>query len=415
MASIFKRPGRDVWEFRYRDATGHWRQGTGWPDKKKTREHALSLEAECRAIFKGEKAAPAAWLQNRNKPIGEIVAEYLAWGRVQGGRYGRPWDNQYSQLKEIDLTWWITELRLKVLADIRLANVEKALQGIITAGIKNKTAANRVEALRSLCLWSIRRGYAAENPLAGLARLDIRPQEPHRPLTDSEMAALLQAAPPERRLWYETALGTGFRLNELRSLRCKDLEPFGPSIFLAADYSKDRKEHRQPITRELAEKLKALTAGRQPEDKLLNIPRGGSGHDNHRDAGSLIAADYRAADVAIKTPEGKATWHSLRKAFVNAVVRSGGDLKTIMALARHSTAQLSMEVYASADPVRLREATEAAAKHIQGVMYAAACCTRVAKKVAGGEGSIVTASAAKTLPRLRVVGATGLEPVTSWV
>jgi integrase len=416
MASVFKRRGpdgkkRDVWEYCYRDATGKRVWGVGWADKTKTINHANEVEAECRVVRRGERAAPTAALKNRNKPIAEIVAEYLKWGRVQGGRYGRPWDDQNSNLKEIYLEWWTTELGLKLLADIKLVNVEKALQRLIATGSKAKTAANRVEALRSLCLWSIRRGYLAENPLAGLAKFDTRPQEPHRPLTDDETAALLRTAPPERRLWYEAALGTGFRLNELRSLRCKDLDLFGPSLFLAADYSKDRKEHRQPITRELAEKLKALTAGRQSDDALLGIPRGGANRRCHRDAGAIIAADYRAANVAIKTPAGKATWHSLRKAFVNAVVRCGSDLKTVMTLARHSTAQLSMEVYASTDPIRLREATEAAAQHVQAAINRVGCCIDAAKKVAGGEGSIVTTSAANSLPRLRMVGDTGLEPV----
>jgi len=229
-----------------------------------------------------------------------------------------------------------------------------------------------------------------------------------RRLTDEETAALLKAAPDRHRIWYETALGTGFRLNELLRLRVRDLDLFGPSLFLAADFSEDRKEHRQPVTRELANKLRTVTTAQGPEKPLLGIPKWG-------DPASYINADYVKAGVKLVTPEGKATWHSLGKAFVNAAVRSGGDLKTIMTLARRSSAQLSMETYASADPVRLREATAAAGRHVQEAISKAACCTGVARKVVGDEGAAISASATSRLPQLKMVGATGLEPVTSWV
>ncbi|MCZ7648247.1 MAG: site-specific integrase [Planctomycetota bacterium] len=144
--------------------------------------------------------------------------------------------------------------------------------------------------------------------------------------------ALLESAPPHRRLWYETALATGFRLNELRCLRVRDLDRFGPSLFLAADFSKDRKDHRQAITRELADQLQTLTEGKGADDRLLGIPFG-------PDPAAYIVTDYTAGKVNIQAPDGKATWHSLRKVFIDNVVKSGCDLKTIQALARHSTAQ----------------------------------------------------------------------------
>ena len=89
MASVHRirdRKGKQLraWRFKYRDHSGRWRYGTGWPDKRKTLDHALALEAECRAIRKGEKAVPPSWLRERNRPIADVVAEYLEWGRAQG-------------------------------------------------------------------------------------------------------------------------------------------------------------------------------------------------------------------------------------------------------------------------------------------------------------------------------------------
>lgn len=410
MASVFRvkdREGKylDAWRFKFKDSAGKWCYGIGWPDKRKTKLHALAVEAEHRAVNKGEKAAPPSWLKERNKPIADVITEYLAWGRAQGGRYGRAWDDQNAELKERSLNWWVNELNLNVLSDIKLGPVEKRIQKMLSDGYAPKSAALQVEALRCLCLWSIKRGYAAENPLAGMAKLDTRPKNPHRPLNDDEFAKLLSIAPPHRKIWYETALGTGFRLNELRSLRVKDFDVFGPSLLLAADFSKDRKEHRQLIERELADVLRDLAAGRDAEEPLLGIPKG-------PDPAAYIGADFDKAGIKRETAEGKATWHSLRKTYVNALVRSGQDLKTIMTLARHSSAQLSMEVYASADPKRLRKAADAAAQHVKAAVLKAKCCTGVARKVVGAEDIDVNASAESALRVLKGMGDTGLEPVT---
>jgi hypothetical protein len=68
--------------------------------------------------------------------------------------------------------------------------------------------------------------------------------------------------------------------------------------------------------------------------------------------------DAETAGIQLLTPEGKATWHSLRKWYVTAVIQSGADLKTAMELARHSSASLTMETYAAKDERRLRDTVE---------------------------------------------------------
>ncbi len=411
MASVFRTRDRKsgklhrVWRFKYKDTLGRWRYGTGWPDRQKTLDHAQSVEAEHRAIRKGEKEAPPSYLANRNKPISEVISDYLAWGRTQGGRYGRPWDGQNARLKEIGLEWWLKELGLTVLADIDLFRVEKALQTLGASGLAPKTLALRVESLRSLCCWSVKRGLMAENPLRGLARFDTRPQVPHRSLTDEEIAALLNAATPAHRLWYETGLQTGFRLNELRCVRVKDLDPFGPSIQLAADFSKDRKDHRQFITKDLSNKLAQLATGKNSDDRLLGIPKG-------PDPATYISDDFRAADIKIVTDDGKASWHSLRKVFINNVIKSGADLKTVMELARHSSATMSMDVYAKAKPELLRKAVAAAAETIDQAVAASACCTGVAQQVVGGNKNSASACGVSVKVISSRMGDTGFEPVT---
>ncbi|MBI5090902.1 MAG: tyrosine-type recombinase/integrase [Candidatus Hydrogenedentes bacterium] len=413
MASVYRRKGPNgrpekVWRFKFKDVAGRWRYGTGWPDKQKTLHHALEVEADQRAIRKGEKIVLPRPASEADHALSERIAAYLKWGRTQGGKDGRPWDEQNAALKEGYLDWWVDELGLKSLVDIRLDKVERVAQDLLSGGhYAPKSVALRIEALKSLCLWAVRRGYLPSNPLAGLAKIDTRPRDPHRAFNENEVASLLGVAPPQRRLWYEVALATGYRVSELRALRVRDLDLSRPSLPLAADYTKNRKNARQPITQELAERLRSNNQGRPEEAPLLDIPG--------REAWAPLKEDLSAAGIVNQTPEGKATWHSFRKAFVNSLVRSGADLKTIMELARHSTASLSMEVYASADDARLRRAVEAATKHLDQDHQASPCCKYVA-----GDSSSATQEDIKKDPEgpydeLVMVGDTGLEPVTSAV
>jgi integrase len=408
MASVFKAKDRNgkpykVWRFKYRGADGTWHYGVGWPDKQKTLDHAQSVEAEHRAIRAGEKPMPMAWMKNRGKPYSEIAAEYIAWGRMRGGRNGCPWDAQHAKLKETHLKWWQEKLGIAHLHEIALPAVEKELEALAKSGLKSKTIALTVEALRSLCNWSIKRGYLADNPLRALGKLDTRVSQPHRALTEDEVAKLLNVATPLRRIWYETALQTGYRAGELIALRVRDLDLSGPSLPLGAEFTKNRRAARQPITQALAVKLQELAGTREPEERLLGIPLSGSWKH--------IFKDYTEAGIPIETPEGKATWHSLRKVFVNKLIRSGADVKTVMELARHSAATMTLDVYASQKPELLRSAVEKAAGQLPasyGTLQAhATCCTAVTPEhgKAGTEGPKVLHL--KDLGMKKVVGVTG--------
>lgn len=393
MASVYRRRCRDAkgeyvpgkyeaeWRFKYKDRFGKWRHGIGWTDKKKTLQHARDVESEHRAVFKGDKEAPAHWQKNRNTLASVVVADYMAWGRMQGGRNGKGWDSQNANLKKVALDEWLKELNITVLAEIEMVQVEKRLQEL-RKRLKPKSVYLKVEALKSLLRWAVDHNFLSKNPLSKFTKLDTEAQDPHRALTDDEVAKLLSKSPPEHRLWYETALATGFRVNELRNVRVSDLDMFGPSIFLKAEFSKDRKDHRQPIPRELADSLKALAKGKERDEPLLDIPSSV--------AYKRIAEDYIRAGVLPSTTEGKATWHSLRKTFINNLVKGGADLKTVMTLARHSTAQLTMETYAQADPALLRTAAENVVNKVHEAVLTYESCQNVAKQCVGAEVDCVS-------------------------
>lgn len=382
MAYAYRRKDRSgksgpVWWFRFKDDRGRWKSRRGWPDKRKTLEHAVKLEADCRAAAAGEK--PRAWIAAKSRPIAQIVDEYISWGAASGGRYGRPWPSKSRLQKMRWLAWWTEELGLRVLGDIGRAEVEQAAGRMRTRGLAPKSIKSTVSCLQAFCNWAVRREYMERTPLASMP-MDVRAKAPHRALTDEELTKLLAVAPPERRLWYEVALQTGYRVDELRHLTVKSLDVFGPSLFLSGDFTKNRKDARQPINRELADKLVDLAAGQPPEASLLNIPTS--------KAWKLFKGDIRRATIEEEIAgKGKATWHSLRKCLVSRLVASGVDLKTVMELARHSAAQLTLEVYADAAAPTVRAAAAGAAEYFGKLRDGAPCDANVTRSVAvaGGE------------------------------
>jgi hypothetical protein len=132
-------------------------------------------------------------------------------------------------------------------------------------------------------------------------------------------------------------------------------------------------------------------------------------------ASEQFKLDLDAAKIAPETPEGRATWHSLRKCFDNALLRSGADLRTVMDLMRHSSANLSLQTYASTDPKRLREAATRAAEHIKEAVSAVSMQAGCKQKAAVAGGQDASLAESEGLELIGVVGNTGFEPVTSRV
>jgi len=72
-----------------------------------------------------------------------------------------------------------------------------------------------------------------------------------------------------------------------------------------------------------------------------------------------IKTDLKAAGVPIFNPgEGKLDFHACRVAYVTFVMEAGASVKEGQTLARHSTPDLTMNVYARTREGRLQEVTE---------------------------------------------------------
>jgi integrase len=104
---------------------------------------------------------------------------------------------------------------------------------------------------------------------------------------------------------YRAAAGTGFRVDELRSLTPEAfrLDCPQPIIWLKASSTKNRKPADQPVAQALACDLR---------DWIRDKPRGQSVFPLDHDTAKAIRADLEAIGIPYETEESIADFHSLR-------------------------------------------------------------------------------------------------------
>ena len=161
-------------------------------------------------------------------------------------------------------------------------------------------------------------------------------------VADTRRVALIRLG-RERALTYKTALLTGLWAGELGSLRVRDLS-FGdvPLIVLRSEDEKNRRGSMVPIRSDLASDLRAWIDGtdRKPTDALFDVADG---------LLRILNRDLAAAGIAkIDDLGGRVHVHALRHS--TGTHLSAGDVapRTAQTLMRHSTIDLTMNIYTDA-------------------------------------------------------------------
>jgi hypothetical protein len=140
----------------------------------------------------------------------------------------------------------------------------------------------------------------------------------------------------DRSILYATALGTGFRAGELRSLTPEsfNLDCNPPTITCAAGYTKNGKEAVQPIRPGLAELLRPWLVGKAPGERLFAFRQ-----DN---AARMIRDDLAASGIVERESYD---FHCLRHTYITEIVKSGCSGKVEQELARHADPKLTLNIY----------------------------------------------------------------------
>ncbi len=341
-------------------------------DKANAQKQADMLEQREREIINGIRAKPAVADQNAERPFEEVCQEYFKWGRARGGKNNMPWDDEYAAKKERSIEIWRTFLSLEKLGDLYgiLPKLEKECHRMLEAGKAGKTVAHHAQALSSFIKWCKKRKYLTEDPLAELGKFDTSPKRIRRAMIPDELRSLLDHCAPHRRLLYEVAFCSGLREDELRQLEPDMLDREECALRIPKYIDKDRKDRVQYLPVALMERLVAfIDAGeakkiyartyrqqgerkgkkKPPKNPLLYVPT---------NSATMLKRDLDAAGIPHKTPKGVLDFHALRTAYINFVLDVASDVKTAQELARHATAEMTLNVYGRAKEDRLRAVVE---------------------------------------------------------
>jgi len=362
MASVFKRgrwidadgrkcmkdaPGAKWVESRFYtvqvNVDGRKRRIKGYTDKAASEQMGAKLE---RAKAQGVEGLEDPYKVHRNRRLCEHVADWIAELR-QLGR-----DDIYVGLCESRMARLIAEcdwkafsnitadsfIRWRDTATITMGHTAKDGGKILRMGARTQN--HYLETVRAFCKWSIKRKRLAVHPLADVTPVEtvghLRRQR--RALTQTEIAALLDAVHARHQLAYRIILGTGLRRDELRQLRWGDvkLDAPMPCIQLRAETTKGKRGDVLPLRNDLA---KLLKESRGDADDSASVCRTLPSMDTHKRYLTKARIPFEDAD------RRRADFHSLRHTYGSLLAKAGVAPRVAMSLMRHTDMRLTMNVY----------------------------------------------------------------------
>ncbi len=238
-----------------------------------------------------------------------------------------------------------------------------------------RTVQARVVAIKAFSRWLADHGKLFHDPLRSVKRTSVKDNRRlrRRMLLPAEWPYLKAATlaggvhhgmkPSERVALYKTAIQTGLRSDELRSLSKAYLCLAGktPYVRCLAQRTKNGKEARQYIEADLVAELRALTATKAPAAPVFNLP-------DEWDMATMLRTDLKAArkqwlDEVKHDPEAFAKrsesdfladcnhqgevfdFHALRHTTGAWLALKGIHVSVIKTVMRHSTITLTMDTY----------------------------------------------------------------------
>jgi integrase len=377
MAFVYKRKKKDgslspeYW-YGFKAADGSTKRAKGTINKAQTLQIAQKREAEELLVREGvTRSSDRIARTAATRPFKEHLDDYRAH-----------LVSKHDGLKHINQTIGAIKRLLQLAGITSLAQMHQATRLQLALGKLRETRSARTAnhartAILGWIKWLGDESRLSEQP-AGLGaikpfnqRVDRR--RVRRAITKPELDKLLattEAGPDEytygptkskhnkiplsgldRAMLYRVAMGTGFRASELRILTPENfsLNDQFPSIRVAAGYTKNKKEARQPIRRDLADKLAHWLVGKPPGKPLWQFDK----------LATLLQRDLERAGIPYIDKDGQVLdGHALRHSFITHLIQSGANPKEAQTLARHSTISLTMDTYAHVEDSDIRKAIE---------------------------------------------------------
>jgi integrase len=307
----------------------------------------------------------ASFIRERQRPLLELLDEYEAFLAAKGNT------SKYVAMQGKRIRKLLTTAKVKTLDDLDAGRILKALATWRTTLKRHGISASNhyLIAIKGFSRWLWTQRKSPDDPLVGLRRLNAETdrRRVRRPLTPDELQRLtsvtqnsrrtygrasFRLTPTDRAMLYLTAAFTGLRANELATLTKASLDFGTNTLTLSASNTKNRKASTLPLHPALASRLQTWI-GQTKRNTLWTI----GDPDN---AGECLKRDLKRAGIAYVDDRGRyADFHSLRYTFITSLALAGVHPSKAQRLARHSTINLTMNVYTSLDVDDLRDAVGA--------------------------------------------------------
>jgi integrase len=275
------------------------------------------------------------------------------WIDTYGGRTRRGITDttraDYRRVVERELIPFFGARRL---AEIEPIDIKRFAQRLGGRGLARNTVRLALAPLKALLATAVEEGLIRSNPAAGLRNLLPMPpsgavDEPPKALTEEELARLLDAIPPDWRLFFEFLAHTGLRIGEAVEVRWGDLD-FGERrlhvqrAFYNGGVSlpKGRKARRIRLTQGMATQLWARRKVTRGKDSDLVFPadRGGRIVQTNLTRRALKPAAWRAG-------VGWVTFHTFRHTCATILFRRGWNIVQVQKFLGHADSTTTMRVY----------------------------------------------------------------------
>ncbi|KKM14904.1 hypothetical protein LCGC14_1701440, partial [marine sediment metagenome] len=347
------------WWIRFEDAAGERQEVPGYVDK--TSSEALMVEL-VRKAERGQAGIGDPLEADRKRPLADHIADF----EMHLASKDNTPDHVALTVQRVRSV--VDGIGASVIGDITAGRVSEHLAELRRNGLPAKEASKRkrkplsisssnhyYRAVRSFCRWLVQDRRVERNPIAGLSALkagkDLKRRR--RPLTDEELAALVQAARAsdktfrglsgeDRAVLYLLAANSGLRVSELASLTpvSFDFDSVPPMVRVLGAYTKNSEQAELPLRADLAAMLRDWIGNSRSGKPLW------PGTWAKKASAKMIRMDLEAAGVPYQDAAGRyADAHSLRHTFLSNLARAGVHPKTAQTLARHSTIGLTMNVY----------------------------------------------------------------------
>jgi integrase len=256
VASVFKPKGKSRYVINWVDEHGKRRKCAGYTDRAATQQKANELEKRARKIRDGLlDPKEEAYAVHEGRPLCDHLADF---GKSLEAADRTP---RHVQMTLQRAGRMVDLMGARRISGLSLSKAQAAVAALRDEGLGQESQNHYVRAVKAFSRWLRKDRRAREHLLADLATSSSQAdrRHPRRALTPDEATRLILAAEsgpvvkglsgPVRALAYRTALGTGYRADELRSLTvesfCLDSDP--PTIACKAAYTKNGEKPNSPV------------------------------------------------------------------------------------------------------------------------------------------------------------------------